>query len=170
MRTMAQISRMCLGRRTSTGDWLIASMSAPRSEPDPRLGFTSSNRYSSRSPGSQGIKQLQATPALEPQLRWRQERARAPKSGSAQQRLGCVLRTPRATRMTLECTAARDRPGKTDPPASAQSVLCSSQPPQDRCEEKNLEKLKTVGLPAAVHSACTLKQVTSFLRGLPFSV
>lgn len=28
MRTMAQISRMCLGSRTSTGDWLIASMLA----------------------------------------------------------------------------------------------------------------------------------------------
>lgn len=28
MRTMAQISRICLGSRTSTGDWLIASMLA----------------------------------------------------------------------------------------------------------------------------------------------
>lgn len=39
MRTMAQISRMCLGSRTSTGDWLIASMVAPRSDPDPQSGL-----------------------------------------------------------------------------------------------------------------------------------
>lgn len=60
MRTMAQISRMCLGSRTSTGDWLIASMVAPRSDPDPRLGFIAATG------AFPGPEQLQATPALEP--------------------------------------------------------------------------------------------------------
>lgn len=52
--------------------------------------------------------------------------------------------------MTLECTAARDRPGKTEPPASAQSVFCSSsQPPQDCCEEMNPDRLKNCVTPPA---------------------
>lgn len=37
MRTMAQMSRMCLGSMTSAGDWLVASMLAPSSDPDPGL-------------------------------------------------------------------------------------------------------------------------------------
>lgn len=67
----------------------------------------------------------------------------------------------RHARTILECTAAGDRPGKTEPPASAQSLLSSSQPPQDCCKEKELRTVRHL----ALHSACSLKQVTSFLRG-----
>lgn len=96
------------------------------------------------------LQQLSSYPSSETSALLEPGTCSGSQSGSAQERQRCVLSSEspaRRTRLTLECTAARDRPGKTEPPASAQSVLCSSQPPEDCCEEMNPDRLKNCAAP-----------------------
>lgn len=126
-----------------TKDTLWSHLPQIRSRSSVRI--TSSNRCFSGPLGSKGIlKQPQLwnlSPASAENVLGLQARERAGAAGMRAQH------PARHARTTLECTAAGDRPGKTEPPASARNLLCSSQPPQGCCKERNLERLRTVRSP-----------------------
>lgn len=90
----------------------------------------------------------QATPSSGTSAPLAQRTCSDSEPGSAQEQLGCVLSTPRATHGRLwNALPLGTAPERLSPPASAQSLLRSSQPPQGGCKERNLETLRTVRSP-----------------------